>query len=259
MVDGLVIREYQRLRSETPLMSASTALAIARAHHEDYGWEEDHVSGEYMCWRKTVDGFDVMLKVSEESIYPMPGDGLGEYVDGHWGEQEFEPNESTPLNLPAGIFRYDDAGARESRFFFPAYMDDEYEFLRTLGGQSASVARDMLRTRIEARISDFFHAPLTYVHVEVTVSRNDVELGSDAIGSSFIAGNNYEADLFQMVEEHGMVDNAIEQAEAALASIVITDELRNEIRSALQGDSNDAEHDALVSVAAHFGVDWEGE
>jgi hypothetical protein len=29
-----------------------------------------------------------------------------------------------------------------------------------------------------------------------------------------------------------------------------------EIRRALEGDSNDAEHDALVSVAEHLGIDW---
>lgn len=30
-----------------------------------------------------------------------------------------------------------------------------------------------------------------------------------------------------------------------------------EIKEALQGDSNDAEHDALVSVAAHLGITWQ--
>jgi len=29
-----------------------------------------------------------------------------------------------------------------------------------------------------------------------------------------------------------------------------------EIKRALEGDSNDAEHDALVGVAEHLGVDW---
>lgn len=35
------------------------------------------------------------------------------------------------------------------------------------------------------------------------------------------------------------------------------DYLRDEIKGALEGDSNDAEHDALVSVAEHFGIRWE--
>jgi hypothetical protein len=30
-----------------------------------------------------------------------------------------------------------------------------------------------------------------------------------------------------------------------------------EIKEALQGDSNDAEHDALVSVAEHLGITWQ--
>ncbi|HEY3830188.1 MAG TPA: hypothetical protein VGL57_13425 [Solirubrobacteraceae bacterium] len=30
-----------------------------------------------------------------------------------------------------------------------------------------------------------------------------------------------------------------------------------EIKEALEGDSNDAEHDALVSVAEHLGISWQ--
>lgn len=33
--------------------------------------------------------------------------------------------------------------------------------------------------------------------------------------------------------------------------------LYDEIKSALEGDSFDAEHDALVAVAQLFGVDWQ--
>jgi hypothetical protein len=33
--------------------------------------------------------------------------------------------------------------------------------------------------------------------------------------------------------------------------------LAAEIKAALEGDSNDAEHDALVSVAEHLGIDWQ--
>jgi len=34
-------------------------------------------------------------------------------------------------------------------------------------------------------------------------------------------------------------------------------ELEREIVGALEGDSNDAEHDALVSVAQFFGIDYD--
>jgi hypothetical protein len=36
----------------------------------------------------------------------------------------------------------------------------------------------------------------------------------------------------------------------------MTPELSSEIKRALEGDSNDAEHDALASVADHFGISW---
>lgn len=36
-----------------------------------------------------------------------------------------------------------------------------------------------------------------------------------------------------------------------------TDGLREDVKAALEGDSNDAEHDALVMVAEHFGVNYD--
>lgn len=36
----------------------------------------------------------------------------------------------------------------------------------------------------------------------------------------------------------------------------MTPALRDEIRDALEGDSNDTEHDVLAAVAAAFDVDW---
>jgi hypothetical protein len=32
--------------------------------------------------------------------------------------------------------------------------------------------------------------------------------------------------------------------------------LKGEIKDALEGESNDAEHDALAAVASHFGIEW---
>lgn len=34
------------------------------------------------------------------------------------------------------------------------------------------------------------------------------------------------------------------------------DDLKAEVKRALEGGSNDAEHDALASVASHFGIEW---
>lgn len=34
------------------------------------------------------------------------------------------------------------------------------------------------------------------------------------------------------------------------------DDIAAEVKRALEGDSNDAEHDALVAVAEHFGLDY---
>jgi hypothetical protein len=40
------------------------------------------------------------------------------------------------------------------------------------------------------------------------------------------------------------------------ASDDVLEALAFEVRKALEGDSNDAEHDALVSAAAVLGIDW---
>lgn len=45
--------------------------------------------------------------------------------------------------------------------------------------------------------------------------------------------------------------NALEAGDKDIEYLV------NEVRAALEGDSNDAEHDALVYVADFFDIDWE--
>lgn len=44
-----------------------------------------------------------------------------------------------------------------------------------------------------------------------------------------------------------------------MTGATMTQELRDEIKAALEGYSNDAEHDALVSVAEAFGIEYDPE
>jgi hypothetical protein len=44
--------------------------------------------------------------------------------------------------------------------------------------------------------------------------------------------------------------------EQFLAASTAWDSICAEIKDALEGDSNDADHDALVSVAQHLGLEW---
>lgn len=41
--------------------------------------------------------------------------------------------------------------------------------------------------------------------------------------------------------------------------ILVSDELESEVREALEGDSNDAEHDALVFCAQVLGIEYDPE
>jgi hypothetical protein len=51
--------------------------------------------------------------------------------------------------------------------------------------------------------------------------------------------------------------NCLHPKQERLLAAVVPDGLREEVRDALEGDSNDAEHDALVSVAEFLGVKYD--
>lgn len=51
-------------------------------------------------------------------------------------------------------------------------------------------------------------------------------------------------------------DNTVFRRAALEATDAEIDELRNQAVRALEGDSNDAEHDALVEFARFFGFEW---
>lgn len=58
-------------------------------------------------------------------------------------------------------------------------------------------------------------------------------------------------------DRYSVLDSAQRLAELVLAYDPLPADVRAEIKSALDGDSNDAEHDALATVADHFGIEVE--
>jgi hypothetical protein len=228
MIDAETLKRYRKSRRENPTLPAVHALAYARSvSHARDDWEE---LSRDRGFTREVDGFTVTLRAENESIFPQKNDGLGSYVqerrgDGYpytWKGNYPEPeSDGWPLGLPYTAFRYSGPGwvqGERGGYFVPDGVEEQYAELRKRG-QSKSVAWDMTREWVESTLSSFFGAPLTYCTVVVTVSRHGVKLSSDAIGTSYIDDMDGHDYVFKCAEEHGMVDNAIEQANDMLAQL----------------------------------------
>lgn len=225
MLNEHELRNYRRLRRETPLLAARYALSIIRSRGKSHDWTETG----HDTWTMERDGFFLTLTTDVESIYPAPGDGFGEYVDevrgwtslgGHdeWGGNYREPRLDDgrfPLGLPYTAFRYTGATQGDGGYFVPDEIEEQYDYYRR-EGQSKSVAWDLTRQWVEARISDYFGEPLSYVNVTITVEREGVELGSSTMGTTILDDWSY---IFEMADEHGMVEDAIEEARDTLGRL----------------------------------------
>lgn len=95
-------------------------------------------------------------------------------------------------------------------------MEDEYQWLRTKGGYARQPAREEITRRVEEWCSQF--RDLSSYVATLTASRNGIELGSSVIGGfDFYDLNEWE--VLSLVEDHGMADTAIEEAQEAIASL----------------------------------------
>lgn len=211
---------YRAARREHPLLRASDCIAIARHKRVDYGWERQRGSGDR--WTKDVEGFTLVLKVEDESIYPKEGDCLGHYVEevrgygyGDWDGNYPEPSEEFPLGLPYTSFRWTGVNQGDGGYFVPDGIEEFFD-ARRHGGQSKSVAWDLTKAWVEDTLTSFFSDPLVYLHVWVSAYREGIKLGTDSMGTSVCDDPDY---VFDMVEEHGMVDTAIEQARDAITRL----------------------------------------
>lgn len=222
-MDAQTVTRYRKQRRKTPLLGAHQALAIARSEaHAGDDWEED----EHDSYTREVEGFTITVRAVVESVYPDPRDTLGEYVDEardsyrEWNGNHPEPaSDKWPLGLPYTSFHYEGCNRRgDSGYFVPDGVRDWYDHLRE-SGQSRSVAWDLTREWVEDTVSDYFGGPLTYCVVIVTASRAGVELGSDALGTSYIDGEDGRDHIFQCADDHGMVDTAVDHARDTLARL----------------------------------------
>lgn len=226
-MDDKIKEKYAKNRRNHPWMSAKNALDWAK-RERDYSADWDYVSNTGSTYSREVDGFTVTLKINHDSQFPEDGD-MGHYVNGissyNWSSGEWsgnypEPNEDFPLNLPYTSFA--SGSYSQDRHAYPYWVPDgveeQFVFYRR-NGASKSVAWDLTKEWVEQMIKDFFGGPLVYVYVTVTVSKDGIELGGDSIGTNYVddhEGQNYP---FQCVEEHGMIEEAMNEAKEAIKKL----------------------------------------
>lgn len=223
-MDSTTLQRYRELRAKHPFMPAASVLTWAKTPSEAAeGWEE---ARGHNNWEREVDGFTIRLHVDEESIFPIPdkqGDtDYGSYVqesrrsnDGDdWRGNYPMPVISAPLGIPYTSIRYSGPGwvqGEEGGYFIPDGIEDAFKEFRRKG-QSKSVAWDLTKADVEAQISMLFHSPLTNCYVKVSAHREGVELADTGMGTDVSGDDEGRAYIFEMVAEHGMVEEVIEQA-----------------------------------------------
>jgi hypothetical protein len=225
-MDDKTRRRYAETRRKLPFLEASRALLIAKADSRADEWEASRRDGEYT--KALDDGFTARLRVEDESIYPRDDDTYGHYVGEtrYWQDYRPEwrgnyppPDEEFPLGLPYTSFRYHGPGwvqGEGTGYFVPDGIEEQYAYYRD-AGQSRSVAWDLTRAWVEAQIHMLFASPLTYCTVFVTVEKEGIELGTAAMGTDY-SGEDSDY-IFTMVEDYGMVEEAVQEAEAAIEKL----------------------------------------
>jgi hypothetical protein len=227
-MDNKIIQKYRSNRREHPFMPAKHALSWAKRPDAQDAWEPG--GGHEDTWTKEVGGLTILLRVESESIFPIPnrhGDtDYGSYVDEvgidynyDWRGNWREPAEHAPLGLPYTAIRYSGPGwvqgDMEGGYFIPDGIEEEYKSYRSMG-QSKSVAWELTRKFVEDQLKMLFVSPLTNMVVHVTALSEGIELAHTCMGTDVSGDEEGRAYIFEMVEEHGMVDEVVEEAQVEI-------------------------------------------
>jgi hypothetical protein len=229
-MNNATLRAYRASRKKYPTMGADRALAIARYEATTYDdWEEDS-SGERVTTER--DGFKIVLRAVLESNCPQPQGRRTNYsVEADYGtyvaavgrdhSPHYYPTPALPppMGLPAAHFKHPTATRDVWEFFYLDYIEDEYAAYRK-SGMSKSVARDQLVAWIERTVSELM-TDLAYYDVTVKVYRNDIELGASSMTYDTLTDGRSE-EFIGFALEHGLVDEALDEAKQALANLVAT-------------------------------------
>jgi hypothetical protein len=218
-----ITNRYHEIRREHPFLPVKAALAWAKQRNVAANWDGDGHDG----YVREIDGFTVRLAIEEESIFPIANrrgeTDYGHYVeergsrwgwDGDWRGNWPEPAEHAPLGLPYTSIRYSGPGwvqGESGGYFIPDGIKEQFDYYRR-AGQSKSVAWDLTKQWVEDQITMLFSSPLTNCVVIVTAYKDNIELGSVSMGTDVSGDDDGRDYIFEMVEECGMIDDAIYEA-----------------------------------------------
>lgn len=200
-MDPALVARYKKFRAEHPYAGARICLSWAKDASKVDRPDGFNVRGHSFV----VDGFDIAISYD----YDMSPDfsHLGKFTD------SWEPD---AIQNPEAWTSRGNRNPSYLGYFVPAISEREhFDGLRKMGmGRAASreLARKYVLQDME-QARDF----VSYV-VTVTASKESVELGSDILGG--IDGEDYIEDA---VTEHGMIGNAISEAQEKLAKLTATE------------------------------------
>lgn len=189
-MDPLVLRTYRQIRRENPRFPAQYALAVAKRRHTQPPWADEFSEDRDGVFTGEVHGF--AITISSEIDDDQDISWLGTFTD--------DPDGA--VKNPG----YD--GPNTYKYFHPDNVET-IEELRARGFSRAGAEAERTRRAEEAAQSAL---EPQYI-VSVAVSRGDVEILTNYLGGCYIDSAN---DLLWTVHDHGMIDEAISQAEDSL-------------------------------------------
>lgn len=207
MAEQTVETEYRRIRKEHPYMSAKQAILWARGNLKPTILDWQTFSGRgFASATGKVEGFDISV--------------VADY-DQYWSDSVVtETDDDTGIRNPA--YNHDDYYRRHKKFL-SLESDSTVRELATYyhkAGESRNVAWEDARTSLQKEAEDYLGDDYVRLIITVKASRLGIELGSASISSDYIIDwRDIERELDSTVYEHGLVDEAIEEAKENLESL----------------------------------------
>lgn len=200
-MDDKTANEYRAIRHKHGVR-ALQALGWARSKQAikalDWEWSHDGESATI-----EQEGFTITLQVKPD--YDADTSWLGSFGN-DWQEGAITSD------------RYD---SRLYRWFYPAVTQAEHRKGLNDLGMSKSVAEDLAReyVRRDMETAREYQACVLIV----TAKREGIELGQDVIGGvDFSDDEDNASQAEMMVDDHGMVDSAIDEARTTLAKLKVS-------------------------------------
>lgn len=215
-MDSHLLREYRSIRLKHPHYPAKVCLAIARGllkyRYLPDEWEQDgfdiKVSSDYdedgdlSYFGKFVDRSRLSYKDADKAIDRWARD-YGERHDGKIEPYFFED--------PSAFI-----STREYRYVVPEadYASERRAFLDCKMGKREADERAREVIKWQVKCLETYTSTWWFINVDVKVSKEGIVLGRASIGGTESGLGDYEDPIRMIAEEHGLVDEALDEAKA---------------------------------------------